>query len=380
MSKKRPIILDGNPYVLGHEAASAQTIFERTGGNTGNLAFRYGVARSLVAPTFLPLGAAPNVIERAGDVIVLPLANQLGKHTKLDSAYGRLSKIDLPVLGLGLGAQAENFDKDIELSDGTRAWLQEIAARAPARHPNIGVRGAYTQNQIGKMGMDAAVTVTGCPSNFISTEPDLGVRVAAGFKRKPLRIAVAAGIPHLPQLASIERHLADIVTLTEGAYIVQHGVEMIELACREFDSMSPERLELCRKYIAPTSHAGEFQAWCAKFAWAFSDVRQWMDFVRRFDFVVGTRFHGAMLAIQAGVPAACIAHDSRTMEMCQTMEIPVCHAKDITAPLTRHTIMDYFKFDAEAYTETRRRLGKAYVGILQAADLEVAPSLVSLVS
>jgi polysaccharide pyruvyl transferase WcaK-like protein len=52
---------------------------------------------------------------------------------------------------------------------------------------------------------------------------------------------------------------------------------------------------------------------------AFFDVTIWLDFLKRFDFVVGTRIYGAMLAMQVGIPAAVIAHDSGTYEMCTTM-------------------------------------------------------------
>nr|WP_256476194.1 polysaccharide pyruvyl transferase family protein [Siccirubricoccus soli] len=328
----------------------------------------------------LNLGNSPSTIRGAGDIIVLPLANQLGRHMKLGGAAERLQAIDLPIIGIGLGAQATSYEQDVELDPGTRSWLEQLATRAPSDHPNIGARGPYTKEQIAKLGFGSAATVTGCPSNFICGDAKLGDRLAAGFAKTPKRIAVAAGIPYIAQLADIERQLADIVTLTDGAYIVQHGLEMIELACREFDTMASDKLELCRSYIQPLSSMDEFKAWCSRFAFAFSDVRPWMDFVRRFDFVVGTRFHGAMLAIQAGVPAACIAHDSRTLEMCQTMQIPVCHYKDINVPLTRYNIMDFFKFDAEAYTETRRRLCGAFVDILKAAELDVAPGVLRLLN
>ena len=375
MSKRRPVILSGNPYILGHQATSAEDLFGLSGGNTGNLAFRYGVATSLVSPVFLPLGAPPELIRKSGDIVVLPLANQLGRHVSLGDHAERLRAIDLPVLGLGLGAQANSFDQNIELDAGTNAWLREIATRAPSDHPNIGARGPYSRDQIARLGWENSAIVTGCPSNFISTLPNLAAQLADGFRKIPKRIAVAAGIPFIPALFDIERHLADIVTLTDGAYIVQHGLEMIQLSRSEFDNILKDKFELCRNYILPRATAEEFKSWCAKFSWVFNDVRVWMDFVRRFDFVVGTRFHGAMLAIQAGIPAACIAHDSRTLEMCQTMAIPVCHYKDINCPLTRHNIMDYFNYDEAAFIETRQRLRKDYVNILQAADLEVAPSI-----
>ena len=276
---------------------------------------------------------------------------------------------------MGLGAQAANANVDVELTSGTEQWLRTIARLRPSDSPNIGVRGPYTKAQIARFGLPEAAVVTGCPSNFINMHDDIAASIARGFQRKPRRIAVAAGIPHIPALAAIERDLADMVTLTGGAYIVQHGLEMLKLARNEFDNMPAETLELCRKYIMPSLTVDEFKSWCRQYAYAHYDIRSWMDFLRRFDFVVGTRFHGAMLAIQAGVPAACIAHDSRTQEMCETMGIPVRHHTEIRGGLTQHNLLDYFSFDPKKYLQIRHELQSAYVGIFNSAEIQITKNL-----
>ena len=60
--------------------------------------------------------------------------------------------------------------------------------------------------------------------------------------------------------------------------------------------------------------------------------------MRKFDFVVGPRFHGVMLAMQAGIPGGVIAHDSRTLELCQTMGIPVRDHKEIAENIRHRRI------------------------------------------
>ena len=372
---RRPILLGVNPYLSDYYRKDAKTLLAETGGNTGNLAFMFAVSRHVPQGRTVHWDMSVRDIRAAGDIVVLALANQLGKHTDLDRAAARLEELGLPVIGLGLGAQAPSMGADVELAAGTERWLRTLAKLRPSDAPNIGVRGAYTKAQIARLGMPDAAVVTGCPSNFISMNDDVAGKVARGFSRKPRHIAVAAGIPYIPALAGIERDLADIVTQTGGAYIVQHGLEMLQLARNEFDVMAPEKFELCRRYIMPNRSADEFKAWCRQYAYAHYDARSWMDFMRRFDFVVGTRFHGVMLAFQAGVPGGCIAHDSRTQEMCETMGIPVRHHSEITGGLTQHNVMDYFKFDPKQYRETRRTLQEAYVGVLTGADLPIPRNL-----
>jgi Polysaccharide pyruvyl transferase len=100
-----------------------------------------------------------------------------------------------------------------------------------------------------------------------------------------------------------------------------------------------------------------------------------MGFLQRFDFVVGTRFHGAMLALQAGVPAAVIAHDSRTYEMCTTMGVPVRSAEDVEGPLTAERLPELFPFDADAFLDKRRALHAAYAQILLDAQIDTVDPL-----
>lgn len=375
---RKAVILDGNPFVHTYYAKSSKQLIEETGGNTGNLAFRFAVASHVRNHVHLPWSTPVEQIRKAGDIVVLPLANQLGRHTDLGRQADKLEAVGLPVVGIGLGAQAKNMDAAIELSDGTKRWLQVIAALRPSYEANIGVRGEFTKAQIERFCTVPAATVTGCPSNFINLDFDAGKAVADGFQRRFDRIAVTAGISHIPHLAEIEQQLAAIVTETQSAYIVQHDLEMLHLSRGEFGALTPEQYRRNKDYIQPQATDDEFNAWCRRYAIGLYDIRAWMEYLRRFDFVTGTRFHGVMLALQAGVPAGCIAHDSRTFEMCTTMGVPVCHVSQIDRPLTKDNVRSYFSFDADRYRETRQRLVLRYLAMLDAAELDVEPRLRAL--
>jgi hypothetical protein len=353
----------------------SRQLLSATGGNTGNLAFQFAISNHLAGPVpTLSWDAPAKQIRDAGDILVLPLANQLGAHTDLSRLAARLDEINLPVVGVGLGAQAKLLGVDIQLTSGTEEWLKALVRLAPNGGANIGVRGEYTQGQILRYCPGAATVVIGCPSNFINMTDDIASRIAAGFTRRPKLIAVASGIPYIPALARIEQDLASIVTNTGGAYIVQHGIEMLQLARNEFDQMAPGVLDICHRYIAPELSLEDFKAWCRRYAYTFGGVWAWMDFLKRFDFVIGTRLHGAILALQAGVPAGCIAHDSRTLELCQTIGIPVRRYSDIGS-LNANNVLEYFEFDKQQFIETRRELLRRYLGVYQSAEIEVKAEL-----
>jgi len=376
---RKAIVIGGNPYIKDVYLKDSKSLFDETGGNSGNLAFQYAIVSHLKANVpIVEWNASPEQLRSMGDILVLPLANQLGKHTDLGSLARKLKEFQLPVIGIGLGAQSTILSPDIELTDGTKNWLQVLAASSPSDAPNLGVRGAFTKSQIEKLGYPNSSIVSGCPSNFINYRLDLPDVLERKYKFAPKVIAVAAGIPYgPPELSKIEQDLADIVTVTGGAYIVQHGLEMLRLARDEFDKIDPKTLDLCKNFVAPNKSMEEFKTWCRKYAYAIYDARAWLDFLRRFDFVVGTRFHGAMLAIQAGVPAAVIAHDSRTREMCETMGIPVRNYSEIKG-ITANNIRDYFSFDAEEFRNKRRELLGNYLQLFKSAEIEISPQLSQL--
>ena len=192
---RRPVILAGSARIEDLFLTDTSTLFDETGGNTGNLAFRYGLASHTKGVVFSQWSTPVTEVRAAADILVLPLANQLGAHTDLGNLADRIEAFGLPVVGIGLGAQAPSADVDMTLTPGTERWLRTLIAHAPSDHPNVGVRGAYTQAQIAKLGLGDKVAVTGCPSNFINLHDDVAKQLAEGYRIKLRHIVVTAGIP-----------------------------------------------------------------------------------------------------------------------------------------------------------------------------------------
>jgi hypothetical protein len=376
----RVAIFSGAHQVPDSFAHKSRHLLDRSGGNTGNFAFSTSLYWHLSAMAekvdIVPWDVPVDRVKNDCDLVVFACANQLGIHTDLGGVAARLESIGLPIIAIGLGAQADDLTKDIELSRGTRRWVDVLAAHAPSRQANIGVRGKYTLDQLARLGLGERAIVTGCPSNFISPNPNLGASLKRAWTAPSAnRIAVAAGLPYWPELAALERQLVEMVERTDGIYIGQHDLDMIQICRDEPEDIPKERYEQIRRYIAPKKSEEEFKQFCRKYGTCFIDAGSWMEAIRKFDFVVGARFHGIMLAIQAGIPGAVITHDSRTQELCQTLAIPSKHYSAIKGGLNENNVRDQFEFDEHAYTRARSSLSSAFIRILEGAGLSPSASL-----
>jgi hypothetical protein len=355
--------------------SNARHIMGSSGGNTGNFAY-VGAIQQHVLPHPGMMLCDPAVAKEFYDIVVVPCANQLGPHCDMGDAAKLLEKINLPIVAIGLGAQSFKPEGAVELTPGTRRWIDVIADHAPSKHANIGMRGEFSFGVLEKLGLGSKCAITGCPSNLTNMNTNLSGKIVEKIAKQTIRrVAVPAGLHLWPPLAGIEQLLAKIVTDTEGAYIAQSEIDMIRLARDEVMDIDPETLEKHRAYIAPEKNMGDFLLWTRRFADHFVDAPSWIHAMRKFDFVAGPRFHGVMMGIQAGVPGGVIAHDSRTMEMCQTMGLPVRHYTDMPAHFTAVDLIELFPFDPAFYDKQRSKLAKAYTGILRAAGVGYNPRL-----
>ena len=134
------------------------------GGNTGNVAFVFGVKLLLRNPTSrISFTASVRDVRDSFDQLVICCANQVGPHTDLGAWAQRLEQFNLPVTLIGLGAQSETLEEVPPIPPGTVRFLEVVTAlRAESSQSNIGVRGTLTKRTLAGSGFDSVLT--GCPS------------------------------------------------------------------------------------------------------------------------------------------------------------------------------------------------------------------------
>ena len=380
--KRRPVLYGLHSSLPDSAFLNVAQITRRVGTNVGNLAFIHAIRTQLAGwgpTTTLGWNSHPSRINASGDVCVLPCANNLGAHVDMGFLADRISEISIPMVAIGLGAQTSLRTTIPELPEGTIRWLTAISrhAASPAVS-NFAVRGDLTRRVLEIHGFYESCVV-GCPSLFLNPDLQLGKSIG-GNCRVPSYIGVTAGNPGWRHLAPIEHSLARLIDRNAGMYICQGPAEMVELSRSAPTLPDIERFQDCHQYIHPDLTLVEFQEWMQRHAVVFFAIPTWLEFLRRFDFVVGTRVHGISLAMQAGVPALCIAIDSRSVEMCRTMRLPYVVHHAARGILDETVIVDEFsrQFDVTAFDDNRRTLAARYYRFLVANDLKPAASLRTL--
>lgn len=364
-------IYGGNATIEDSPVLDIETLSSKVGGNTGNLAFCYAIARQLKYPPVKSWLLMNSKCFNDDHIGVLTLANQIGEHADLGYFANLLEKHSAKLVGIGLGAQSGPKGTVI-VPDGTKRWINIIASRSPAGAPNIGLRGEYTRKILESEGLNRNTIVLGCPTLFISPDPYLGNSIERHWKKhKGARFAVAAGHYKWSHLKKIEQSLVDTLT-TFSDYITQSPRSMINLGRGYNCTVSIDELAEINNYLQPNLTQEEFEQWRLNHAITFSSASSWIEYLKRFDLVVGLRIHGVMLALQAGIPGICVVHDSRTRELCQTMLVPYIESQELTKGFTKKDIIERFEFDGAAFDLNRKKLSKRYSLFLEGNKLDYA--------
>ncbi len=380
---RRPFLFGIADSAPTGDSRDSSQLYRLAGHNTGNLAFTRAIVGQVAGwadPLNVAWSSTPAQIRSAGDICVIAAANQLGRHIDMGKIAARLQAADVPLVMISVGAQS-SFDYGIpELPEGTLRWIRAVSERAPAGRVNVGVRGEFSRRVLAAHGFER-VRVLGCPSLFLNPETRLGELIEQGAGAVPARVAVTAGHPGWRHLARIEQSLTRMVSATDGAYVCQAPRSMMALGCGDMARLDEADLESCRSYVDSAMSSREFRAWVARHAVVFHDVPRWLEFLGDFDFVIGTRIHGVVLGLQAGVPAMCIAFDSRTRELCETMAIPHVYARDYRKKglsLAQLPAQFQRQFDAVRFDANRSRLAKAYCAFLEDNLLTPQPGVRAL--
>jgi hypothetical protein len=375
----KPFLFGCSSNLPNSKLMSSEIAYKLVGENTGNLAYCYAIDQMLGGNLKSCLwDLDPVKIKSLGDIGVLALSNQLGEHVNLGYLNENFNKLDISLVGIGLGAQADNLQSTVDIPKGTLDWIRIIQEKSPTTAPNIGVRGLFTLKTLEKYGLADKAVLLGCPTLFINPDKKLGKTIYDKFSPKIDLIAVTAGHQEWTHLARLESSFVSLANSCGGSYICQSPLEMIQIGRGEVKLLSSDSLRLCQQYIAPWMSEEEFIRWSIRHAYSFFSASAWIEYLRRFDFVIGTRIHGVICALQAGVPALCFAHDSRTIELCETMMIPYVYAQHFLDGITRDDLPKLFNFDYEKFDENRIFLAKKYVNFLSENKLPCAKFLVDL--
>jgi len=333
----------------------------KTGGNTGNQIIAHALLSQIEHDEVAwEYSVDPREVGERYDMIVIAAANFLFRSFDFGGMAEYIEKANLPVAIVGLGAQSSSYDPNIELMPGTERFVKVIAERAV----RIGVRGPFTREVLARRGVHN-VTVTGCPSYYMSRSPSLMLtkrefgavdRIAVNASRDVVSHAFDTD-----RMARLVRGIYREAVRRDADFIAQSEHAEIILA-----SGSPEeRARACEELVSALDGVADrarLGAWAREHVKVFFDVDGWIDAIRGYDFVFGHRFHGNMIALQHGVPACVICHDTRTEDMCRFLGMPYVNIFDLDEVDVRDL---YDRVDCAALEERYRVLFPQYLSFLR---------------
>jgi len=353
---------------LPPDATVVQAI-QQTGGNTGNLLIGNAIKRHLRAECIVNRGTMLGweYVAKNFDRVVLGASNFLYR----DFDFGRwadfLEATKLPCTVFGLGAQAPDYGKVVEVPAGTRRLLKVISERSTS----LGVRGHWTASILADLGI-TNLRVIGCPGIYWTGKPALDLKPAA--KHRPLAVALngaANGVAHASNAAAaktVEVKLARLSFKHGYPYFLQNEADLAAIGANLPGAFESYRIELLMdQYGLSDIGPGKFIEFVKRNTRIHFKVVEWHAAMQQFDFVVGTRFHGCLIALQAGVPCFVFPHDARTRELCELLCLP---HRLVTESGTLDVESLYETLEPKALEQAYERLYKNYVTFLEENGLE----------
>lgn len=363
----------------GHVPASVfmstDAALKAVGDNTGNLVFQYAVAKSIAEQKIFVGSDIPwdpaKVRERCR-VLVVPSANFLRENFDFTGFVGFLEATKLPLVFLGLGAQADSFEKK---EFNFHPSILRLMGLLRERCRTVGVRGAYTAELLERHGVQN-VSVIGCPSNFLNPDPELPQKLEAKWISDTVSVATTGDEPwpKNPLKVQAERKLIELSLAYLGIYVQQSVKPLVQLIRArnpyqnaELGKDTPASL---RRAIAPQLSEREFAKFVASSVRLYFNVDQWLEDLSRFDLSIGLRLHGNMVPFQAGCPSIWVYHDARTKELVDTMCLPSLSVEQFLKLNSIEAMKAACEADFKRYATNRAMLLQRYREILAAHDIK----------
>jgi hypothetical protein len=220
--------------------------------------------------------------------------------------------------------------------------LSEIAERN-----EIGCRNEFDADTLIKNGIKN-VCVIGCPSFYYHMDRNFKVNNEKSIKVKSINVNFNTVHPVAASFGEYLKTRLTIMCYLQDLYYYHRDEIHVDYSIQE-----PLDQELYIRLWTASSRNEyeEFYNECGRY---FFSVDDWIEGVKQNDFSIGTRFHGNVAAILAGVPALMIPIGRRMIGFVDYYKIPYIKAEDFdtSKPIEYYYNMaDYSEFNKN-YSKT----------------------------
>ncbi|KQQ80813.1 polysaccharide pyruvyl transferase family protein [Aureimonas sp. Leaf324] len=232
-----------------------------------------------------------------------------------------LEALDLPVLCIGVGAQAETERPVVLPPEGRRLW-QMIAERA-----TIGVRGAFSAETLHRNGIHN-LEIIGCPSLFRARDRAMALRHREdGPKRVTFSLRREVGSTYAVDPAEFQATQKRIIAkldLAADLYLSCHG----EPEEKAFFFRAPLHKDRATAKLVAEGWFDEvtgarLKALYEQRLYYVGAPGDYDVYAPQFDAALGYRVHAVLPAVAMGVPGVLFSYDTRSRELAETFDLPI---------------------------------------------------------
>ena len=285
--------------------------------NSGNNLWFQGLVSTLLTPEshveFLTRDMSVEYINDHFDAVVKPHANVFApRFVGIMEDHVRAWKgLKIPMYIVACGAQADSYDRLDELAERIRTPACRFMDSVYATGGEFALRGHFTKAFFDRLGYPTA-EVTGCPSLY-QCGRDLRIHVEK-VPRAAFRPVVNG---RLDLVEPLLREDGAVPFIDQGDFLrLLH-----DPAFRNEHDLG------VRDMVGLLEHHGAvaLRMMRAGRVHHFHAMPEWRNFLmdHRFSFSFGSRMHGNIMAILAGIPAVICACDARTRELAEFHGIPL---------------------------------------------------------
>jgi hypothetical protein len=248
-------------------------------------------------------------------------SNYLHPEMQWDNAASVLSRLRIPVVAFGIGAQAPAKGK-LELSHDTRRVLDCIAERCVS----FGVRGSYTADVLWSLGI-RNTRIIGCPTMFRNNDPTLRIDLPPLDEVKRVGFTLRREVGHayaqdIRRYLDLQREtILDLAGRFDVDVMAQGEVEEKKVLWGDATQRETAIGQL-REQGWLKGEADPMERLYASNLFYADSVREFEQFVRTKDLVLGYRLHGNLISLANRIPSVYFTYDSRTVEFVETFQIP----------------------------------------------------------
>lgn len=335
--------------------------------NNGNMVFMHAVINLITNDKKYYNDISLDEVNDA-ECLVVPAANWISSSLDLTSLVNYLKNIQIPIVILGLGAQADTYDNMPTQLHHSALDLIELMKN---KECVVGSRGPISQQILANHGIDS--TIIGCSSNLINTDENFTEKLVNKWN-KPSQFCVGIGndINTKDEIKILAERMIFEFGTKYGFYLQQSYMTAINaLRHNNIYAESYISQELYRKIGINCKTYDEFTSLLIKNSRIYISIDQWMEDVARMDLCFGTRIHGNILAMQSQCPSVVIYHDARTKELAETMEYPRISVENFTKIRSIDELKDKCVVNFDLYTTKRLKLKQNLKNILSKYNVSI---------